>query len=136
MLLQALRQAHLVKGVVRLNGGAQALAEALLSFFVSKGDKECFTATLYTCYSLIRPDVALEQAWRARLTDSVMPFMIQYLRHANQRISALEAKLAPKEGEAEAAAAAAAAAASGGSGMPGMGGMGMVRSFLIGLPGR
>ena len=106
---------------------AQALAEALLSFFVSKGDKECFTATLYTCYSLIRPDVALEQAWRARLTDSVMPFMIQYLRHANQRISALEAKLAPKEGEAEAAAAAAAAAA-GGSGMPGMGGMGMVSS--------
>ena len=101
---------------------------------MAKGDKECFTATLYTCYALIRPDVALEQAWRARLTDSVMPFMVQYLRHANLRIAALEAKLAPKDGEAEAAAAAAAAAAAGGSGMPGMGGMGMVREAALSLP--
>ena len=54
----------------------QPLAEALLGFFVGKGDKECFTACLYTCYKLIRPDVAMDLAWRARLTDSVMPFMI------------------------------------------------------------
>jgi len=105
----------------------QSLAEALLSFFMGKGDKECFSATLYTCYSLIRPDVALEMAWRARQLDSVFPFMIQYLRHADLRIAALEEKLKPKDTEAEAAAAAAAAAAAGGGmAMPGMGGMGMV----------
>lgn len=44
--------------------GDTPLAEELLSFFVNIGDKECFCAALYTCYSLIRPDVAMELAWR------------------------------------------------------------------------
>lgn len=44
--------------------GDTSLAEELLSFFVNIGDKECFCAALYTCYSLIRPDVAMELAWR------------------------------------------------------------------------
>lgn len=44
--------------------GDSSLAEDLLSFFVNIGDKECFCAALYTCYSLIRPDVAMELAWR------------------------------------------------------------------------
>lgn len=44
--------------------GDTSLAEDLLSFFVNIGDKECFCAALYTCYSLIRPDVAMELAWR------------------------------------------------------------------------
>lgn len=44
--------------------GDTSLAEELLSFFVNIGDKECFCASLYTCYSLIRPDVAMELAWR------------------------------------------------------------------------
>lgn len=52
-------------------------AEGLLKFFVDAADKEGFCATLYTCYDLIRPDVALELAWRHRLTDYVMPYMIQ-----------------------------------------------------------
>ena len=36
------------------------LAEELLRFFVEGGEKECFAALLFTCYDLIRPDVALE----------------------------------------------------------------------------
>lgn len=44
--------------------GDTTLAEDLLSFFVNIGDKECFCAALYTCYALIRPDVAMELAWR------------------------------------------------------------------------
>lgn len=44
--------------------GDSSLAEDLLSFFVNIGDKECFCAALYTCYQLIRPDVAMELAWR------------------------------------------------------------------------
>lgn len=98
----------------------QGLAEGLLNFFVAKGDKESFSATLFTCYSLIRPDVAMELAWRHRITDFVMPFMIQYMRDTNARIQALEAKVKPKEDEAAAAAAAAAAGLHDGSQMMGM----------------
>ena len=36
------------------------LAEELLRFFVEGGEKECFAALLFTCYDLIKPDVALE----------------------------------------------------------------------------
>ncbi len=68
----------------------QTLAEGLLTFFVGKGDKESFAATLYTCYTLIRADVAMELAWRHRLYDYVMPFMIQYIRDTNSRLHKLE----------------------------------------------
>jgi clathrin heavy chain len=57
--------------------GDANLAEGLLTYFVGKKDKESFGATLFTCYRLIRADVALELAWRHRITDFVMPFMIQ-----------------------------------------------------------
>ena len=36
------------------------IAEELLHFFVQEGQRECFAACLYTCYDLIKPDVALE----------------------------------------------------------------------------
>ena len=36
------------------------LAEELLRFFVEKGERECFAACLFTCYDLIKPDLALE----------------------------------------------------------------------------
>ena len=55
----------------------QAIAEELLKFFINVGDKECFAATLYTCYDLVRPDVALELAWKNQIMDMAMPFMIQ-----------------------------------------------------------
>ena len=77
--------------------GEGGLAEALLRFFVDRDDKESVAATLFTCYKLIRPDVALELAWRARMTDHVMPFMIQFVRDAGARIAALEARTAPKD---------------------------------------
>ena len=36
------------------------IAEELLHYFVDNGERECFAASLYTCYDLIKPDVALE----------------------------------------------------------------------------
>ena len=36
------------------------IAEELLHFFVEQGQRECFAACLYTCYDLVKPDVALE----------------------------------------------------------------------------
>ena len=47
--------------------GDPALAEDLLRFFVDVCDKECFCATLYTCYKIVTPDVALELAWPGRI---------------------------------------------------------------------
>merc|ERR1719197_1353961 len=46
-----------------------ALAEELLAFFVSEKLNACFSACLYTCYPLIRPDTVLELAWRHNLND-------------------------------------------------------------------
>lgn len=36
------------------------IAEELLKFFVEQKERECFAASLFTCYDLIKPDVALE----------------------------------------------------------------------------
>lgn len=36
------------------------IAEELLHYFVDNGERECFAASLYTCYDLIKPDVAVE----------------------------------------------------------------------------
>lgn len=40
--------------------GEVEIAEELLRFFVDENERECFAALLYTCYELIKPDVALE----------------------------------------------------------------------------
>jgi clathrin heavy chain len=83
------------------------LAESILRFFVEQSDRESFAAALFTCYRLVRPDVAMELAWRNRMTDFVMPFMIQYVRDTNARLAALEARIKPKEEHNAAAEAAA-----------------------------
>lgn len=58
--------------------GSTEVAEDLLKYFVfEKKDKECFSACLYMCYELIRPDIVLELAWRTGFTDQIMPYMIQ-----------------------------------------------------------
>lgn len=56
------------------------IAEDLLRYFVEEGQRECFAACLYTCYDLIKPDVALEVAWTNGLMDAIMPFLIQTLK--------------------------------------------------------
>jgi hypothetical protein len=40
--------------------GDPEIAEELLKFFVEQKERECFAASLFTCYDLIKPDVALE----------------------------------------------------------------------------
>ena len=66
------------------------VAEDLINFFVEKGLKDCFAAALYICYDLLRPDVVLELAWRHRLTDHAMPFIIQFTREYVSKVDALE----------------------------------------------
>jgi clathrin heavy chain len=82
------------------------LAEDLLRFFIDENVAECFAACLYTCYDLIRPDVALELAWKNKLMDFVMPYMIQCLKDYSTKIDLLmkdrrEAQEASKAGDAE-----------------------------------
>ena len=40
--------------------GDVSVAEELLSYFVDIGNKDCFAATLYVCFDLVRPDVVAE----------------------------------------------------------------------------
>ncbi|CAG8468332.1 858_t:CDS:10 [Funneliformis mosseae] len=61
------------------------VAEELLEYFVQIGNKECFTACLYTCYDLARADVVLEMSWRHGLTDFAMPYLIQVMREFNNK---------------------------------------------------
>lgn len=71
------------------------LTEDLLRFFVTVQDRACFSATMYTCYDLIRPDVAVELAWRNGWTDFAMPYIIQYLRHLHEKVHNIEERTAP-----------------------------------------
>merc|ERR1712048_612404 len=72
--------------------GEPELAEELLKGFIEDGNKECFSACLYTCYDLIKPDVALELAWMNGMTDHVMPYMIQTMRDFSSKIDTLMAE--------------------------------------------
>merc|ERR1712167_253210 len=84
--------------------GDPALAEDMVRFFVDVCDKECFCATLYTCYKIVTPDVALELAWRSDYVDFAMPYVIQYARHLHDTIAELEEPTAPEQAQAAAAA--------------------------------
>jgi len=107
--------------------GEQALAEALLTFFVVEAkDSAAFAATLYSCYAHIRADVAMELAWRHKIVDFAMPFLLQFMRDTTAKIAVLEARTAPKE-DPHAAAVAAAAEADGHSHMAMGGGGGMLQ---------
>merc|ERR1719188_1294325 len=83
------------------DSGNQELAETLLKSFIESGNKECFAACLYTCYDLVRPDVAMELAWRNGLMDFAMPYMIEVLREYTGRVDALDKKTLKKEEEEE-----------------------------------
>jgi clathrin heavy chain len=73
------------------------IIEKLLRFFCETSEKECFCATLYTCYSHISPDVALELGWINGYHNFVIPFLIQTFKHTHDRLKALEAKTNPKD---------------------------------------
>merc|ERR1719454_1971962 len=79
-----------------------ALAEDLLNFFVSEKLNACFSATLFTCYPLLRADVVWELAWRNNLTDFSMPFMVQTMREMQLNLDKLIEKDRKKEEEAAA----------------------------------
>ncbi|OON14791.1 hypothetical protein X801_09416 [Opisthorchis viverrini] len=62
------------------------IAEELLRWFLAENLPDCFSACLYRCYDLLRPDVVLELAWRNGLVDMAMPFMIQAMRELTTKV--------------------------------------------------
>jgi clathrin heavy chain len=117
--------------------GEMELAEDLLSFFVEGGDKECFAATLYTCSTLVRPDVVMEIAWRNGLMDFAFPYLIQYVRTASDLLKEVDDRTRPKEAAQDAAAQGADPSMYGNGGMLALGdgsmGMGMPQQGMGGM---
>lgn len=66
------------------------IAEELLLFFTKEKKQAAFTACLYKCYDLLRPDVVMEVAWRHGLQDYAMPYLVQVARSMFDRIKVLE----------------------------------------------
>lgn len=75
------------------------IVEDLLRFFCDISEKECFSATLYTCFTHISPDIALELGWLNGYHNFIMPFFIQNLRQTHNRLKELESRTAPPEEE-------------------------------------
>ena len=75
--------------------------ETLLRYFADEEIKECFCACLFTCYDLVRPDVALELTWNKHLRDFAMPYLIGILREYTGRIDALDKKTQRMNGAEE-----------------------------------
>mmetsp|Transcript_41612 Transcript_41612/g.63509 ORF Transcript_41612/g.63509 Transcript_41612/m.63509 type:complete len:460 (+) Transcript_41612:402-1781(+) len=69
---------------------SKELADSLMKDILEKEDKELFAAMLYTCYELIKPDVALELAWRNDLMEFVMPYFIQYVKDLSTKVETVE----------------------------------------------
>ena len=61
------------------------IAEELLRFFVDSGEKECFAALLFTCYDLIKPDVALEVSPAAAPEELFAPPTLCWTDHCSDR---------------------------------------------------
>eukprot|EP00767_Chilomastix_cuspidata_P001586 gnl/Chilomastix_cuspidata/171.p1 GENE.gnl/Chilomastix_cuspidata/171~~gnl/Chilomastix_cuspidata/171.p1 ORF type:complete len:1855 (+),score=838.99 gnl/Chilomastix_cuspidata/171:43-5565(+) len=52
---------------------------------------ECFSACLFRCFKFVRPDVVLELAYLHGMVEYAVPFFIQTIRNAEDRLVRLEA---------------------------------------------
>lgn len=65
------------------------VAEEILGYFVDIGNKECFAATLFVCFDLLRPDIVAELSWQHGLNDFYMPYKIQVQRSTADKVCQL-----------------------------------------------
>ncbi|XP_076364688.1 clathrin heavy chain-like [Tachypleus tridentatus] len=66
------------------------IAEELLAWFLEEKNYECFGACLFQCYDLLQPDVILELAWRHKIIDYAMPYLIQVMREYVTKVDKLD----------------------------------------------
>lgn len=62
------------------------IAEELLAYFLDNKLYDCFAASLYQMYDLLHPDVILELAWKHKIMDFAMPYIIQVMREYQTRV--------------------------------------------------
>ncbi|KAI8442060.1 hypothetical protein MSG28_005699 [Choristoneura fumiferana] len=77
------------------------VAEELLDWFLQRDNYECFSACLYQCYDLLKPDVVIELAWRHNIMDFAMPFLIQTVRELTTKVEKLEEADAKRSTESD-----------------------------------
>lgn len=66
------------------------VAEELVTWFLERGNYDCFAAALFQCYDLVHPDIVLELAWRHNIMDFAMPYLIQVTREYVAKVDKLE----------------------------------------------
>ena len=71
----------------------EEVAEEVLTYFVDIGSKECFAATLFLCYNLLRADVVDELSWTNGLNDFSYPYKLQAARDQHSSVSKLKAEI-------------------------------------------
>ncbi|CDJ48748.1 clathrin heavy chain, putative [Eimeria brunetti] len=71
------------------SGSAQLVEDLLKYFLTDLKDPEAFAACLHSCCDLVKPDVALELAWRHKVVDFIMPYLIHVVRDVNTRLDQL-----------------------------------------------
>ncbi|XP_040859504.1 clathrin heavy chain 2 [Ochotona curzoniae] len=86
---------HLYKDAIQYAAESRdtELATKLLQWFLEEGKRECFAASLFTCYDLLHPDVVLELAWRHNFMDLAMPYFIQVVREYVSKMDRLDARV-------------------------------------------
>jgi clathrin heavy chain len=72
--------------ITAATSGSTEVAEDLLGYFVDIGNKECFAATLFVCFDLLRPDIVAELSWQHGLNDFYMPYKIQVQRSSADKV--------------------------------------------------
>lgn len=74
------------------------IAEDLLNYFIAQKNPEAFSAALFHCYDILRPDAVLELAWRNKMSDYAMPYLIQSFSDLHTKVDQLaEAMLKRRE---------------------------------------
>jgi clathrin heavy chain len=92
--IELAKQDQLYKDTIQytVESGESKVAEELVQFFVKEGLYDCFAAALFTCYDLLKPDMIMELAWRNKIMDFAMPYLIQVSREYMDKVEVLTAQ--------------------------------------------
>ncbi|KAL6748149.1 vesicle coat protein clathrin, heavy chain [Haematococcus lacustris] len=84
--------------------GDSQLAEELLQYFITAKEHECFAATMFACYDLLKPEAVLELSWRNGLLEFAFPYMIQAVKEYTGKVDMLMLERKEQTANQEAAA--------------------------------
>lgn len=76
---------------------SQNVAHDTMEYFVETGNKECFVAMLYACYSFVSFDYVLELTWVHSLADYTKPYEISVAKENHQRLNEVYADMKKRQ---------------------------------------